>query len=246
MTAAAGAQRRPLASERTAAAGYPRRRERAHGGGDRARGARRARDRHEDVLQLRQRVRRRAQHAHLSRCASGSRARCRCSTQQAVELVLRFAEAVHLHVPPRSIFARKNYFYPDMPKDYQISQYEDPITVDGWLEIGDARGRHRTCAPRRGHRQDAAHRRRRSYPRSELLARRLQPRRRPAHGDREPARHPQRRAGARVRVGAARRARGRRRVRREVRRRLDAGRRQRVGSAARHARSSASRSKSRT
>ena len=58
---------------------------------------------------------------------------------QAVELVLRFAEAVHLHVPPRSIFARKNYFYPDMPKDYQISQYEDPITVDGWIEIGDAR-----------------------------------------------------------------------------------------------------------
>ena len=58
---------------------------------------------------------------------------------QAVELVLRFAEAVHLHVPPRSIFARKNYFYPDMPKDYQISQYEDPITVDGWLEIDDAR-----------------------------------------------------------------------------------------------------------
>ena len=58
---------------------------------------------------------------------------------QAVELVLRFAEAVHLHVPERSIFARKNYFYPDMPKDYQISQYEDPITVDGWLEIDDAR-----------------------------------------------------------------------------------------------------------
>ena len=44
---------------------------------------------------------------------------------------------------------------------------------------------------------------------AELLARRLQPRRRPAHGDREPARHPQRRAGARVRVGAARRAAGR-------------------------------------
>jgi aspartyl-tRNA(Asn)/glutamyl-tRNA(Gln) amidotransferase subunit B len=58
---------------------------------------------------------------------------------QAVELVLRFAEAVHLHVPPRSIFARKNYFYPDMPKDYQISQYEDPITVDGWIEIDNAR-----------------------------------------------------------------------------------------------------------
>src|SRR5262245_5564610 len=59
--------------------------------------------------------------------------------EQAVELVLRFAEAVHLHVPPQSIFARKNYFYPDMPKDYQISQYEEPVTVDGWIDIDGAR-----------------------------------------------------------------------------------------------------------
>jgi len=58
---------------------------------------------------------------------------------QAVELVLRFAEAVNLHVPARSIFSRKNYFYPDMPKDYQISQYEEPITVDGWIEIDGTR-----------------------------------------------------------------------------------------------------------
>jgi aspartyl-tRNA(Asn)/glutamyl-tRNA(Gln) amidotransferase subunit B len=54
---------------------------------------------------------------------------------RAVELALRLAEALHLHVPERSIFARKNYFYPDMPKDYQISQYESPITVDGWLDV---------------------------------------------------------------------------------------------------------------
>jgi aspartyl-tRNA(Asn)/glutamyl-tRNA(Gln) amidotransferase subunit B len=61
--------------------------------------------------------------------------------EQAVELVLRFAEAVHLEVPRQSIFARKNYFYPDMPKDYQISQYEEPITVDGWIDIeGDRIG----------------------------------------------------------------------------------------------------------
>jgi aspartyl-tRNA(Asn)/glutamyl-tRNA(Gln) amidotransferase subunit B len=58
---------------------------------------------------------------------------------QAVQLVLRFAEAVHLQVPTHSIFARKNYFYPDMPKDYQISQYEEPITVDGWIEVDGAR-----------------------------------------------------------------------------------------------------------
>ncbi len=59
--------------------------------------------------------------------------------EQAVELVLRFADAVHLHVPAQSIFARKNYFYPDMPKDYQISQYEEPVTVDGWIEIDGTR-----------------------------------------------------------------------------------------------------------
>jgi aspartyl-tRNA(Asn)/glutamyl-tRNA(Gln) amidotransferase subunit B len=58
---------------------------------------------------------------------------------QAVELVLRFADAVHLRVPEHSVFARKNYFYPDMPKDYQISQYEEPITVDGWIEIDGVR-----------------------------------------------------------------------------------------------------------
>jgi aspartyl-tRNA(Asn)/glutamyl-tRNA(Gln) amidotransferase subunit B len=59
--------------------------------------------------------------------------------EQAVELVLRFAEAVNLRVPETSIFARKNYFYPDMPKDYQISQYEEPITVDGWIEVDGER-----------------------------------------------------------------------------------------------------------
>jgi aspartyl-tRNA(Asn)/glutamyl-tRNA(Gln) amidotransferase subunit B len=59
--------------------------------------------------------------------------------ERAVEFALRFAESVHLHVPPRSIFARKNYFYPDMPKDYQVSQYEDPITVDGWIEVDGER-----------------------------------------------------------------------------------------------------------
>ncbi|TMK62875.1 MAG: Asp-tRNA(Asn)/Glu-tRNA(Gln) amidotransferase subunit GatB, partial [Actinobacteria bacterium] len=59
--------------------------------------------------------------------------------EQAVEFALRFAAALHFEVPERSIFARKNYFYPDMPKDYQISQYEAPILRDGWLELDGAR-----------------------------------------------------------------------------------------------------------
>jgi aspartyl-tRNA(Asn)/glutamyl-tRNA(Gln) amidotransferase subunit B len=59
--------------------------------------------------------------------------------ERTVEFALRFAEAVHLRVPEQSTFARKNYFYPDMPKDYQVSQYDEPITVDGWLEVDGGR-----------------------------------------------------------------------------------------------------------
>ena len=42
-------------------------------------------------------------------------------------------------MPERSIFSRKNYFYPDMPKDYQTSQYDEPITIDGWLDVDGER-----------------------------------------------------------------------------------------------------------
>ncbi len=61
--------------------------------------------------------------------------------EKAVEFALRVGEALHLRVPERSVFARKNYFYPDMPKDYQISQYDMPITIDGWLDVDGARVR---------------------------------------------------------------------------------------------------------
>ena len=55
----------------------------------------------------------------------------------AVELAMRIGTALQCDVRP-SIFHRKNYFYPDMPKDYQISQYDEPINVGGWLELPDA------------------------------------------------------------------------------------------------------------
>jgi aspartyl-tRNA(Asn)/glutamyl-tRNA(Gln) amidotransferase subunit B len=54
----------------------------------------------------------------------------------AVELAMRIGTALHCDVRPSS-FHRKNYFYPDMPKDYQISQYDEPINVGGWLELPD-------------------------------------------------------------------------------------------------------------
>ena len=55
--------------------------------------------------------------------------------ERAVELAIRLGLAIHATVNPVSVFARKNYFYPDLPKGYQISQYEDPIVSKGWLEI---------------------------------------------------------------------------------------------------------------
>jgi aspartyl-tRNA(Asn)/glutamyl-tRNA(Gln) amidotransferase subunit B len=55
--------------------------------------------------------------------------------ERVVEYALRLGEALEFSVPPSSIFHRKNYFYPDMPKDYQISQYDEPICVDGTLAV---------------------------------------------------------------------------------------------------------------
>jgi len=57
----------------------------------------------------------------------------------AVERAIQFGLAIGAHVAPRSIFARKNYFYPDLPKNYQISQFEIPVVQGGSLRffVGD-------------------------------------------------------------------------------------------------------------
>src|SRR6478609_5363430 len=55
--------------------------------------------------------------------------------RRAVELGARAALALGLHINSTSIFARKNYFYPDLPKGYQISQYDQPFSANGTLEI---------------------------------------------------------------------------------------------------------------
>ena len=59
---------------------------------------------------------------------------------RAVEFALRVALALNCEIQPLSVFARKNYFYPDLPKGYQVSQYERPLAVNGWLEIETAAG----------------------------------------------------------------------------------------------------------
>jgi aspartyl-tRNA(Asn)/glutamyl-tRNA(Gln) amidotransferase subunit B len=58
----------------------------------------------------------------------------------AVEMAVRAGLALNCTIAPNNRFARKNYFYPDLPKGYQISQYESPICQHGWIEIRDGSG----------------------------------------------------------------------------------------------------------
>jgi aspartyl-tRNA(Asn)/glutamyl-tRNA(Gln) amidotransferase subunit B len=60
--------------------------------------------------------------------------------QKAVEFATKASLAINCTVNPRSIFARKNYFYPDLPKGYQISQYDKPIAEHGWIIVPAAGG----------------------------------------------------------------------------------------------------------
>ncbi len=55
--------------------------------------------------------------------------------EQAVTMAVKFGMAIEAEIAPYSVFARKNYFYPDLPKGYQISQYELPVVGKGHLEI---------------------------------------------------------------------------------------------------------------
>jgi aspartyl-tRNA(Asn)/glutamyl-tRNA(Gln) amidotransferase subunit B len=74
---------------------------------------------------------------------------------RALDLALRASLALHLEVQERSRFARKNYFYPDLPKGYQISMFELPLATAGWLEI-EVEGARRRIAITRLHMEDDA------------------------------------------------------------------------------------------
>lgn len=75
--------------------------------------------------------------------------------EHAVALAVRFGVAIGATICPNSVFARKNYFYPDLPKGYQISQYEDPIVQQGTLDI-EVDGAPKTIRITRAHLEEDA------------------------------------------------------------------------------------------
>ena len=80
------------------------------------------------------------------------------ANETAIESTIRIGLALNCSIATWCRFARKNYFYPDMPKNFQTSQYDEPLCVDGYLDVevdGETvPGRHRAGAPRGGHRQE--------------------------------------------------------------------------------------------
>ncbi|MFO7679206.1 MAG: Asp-tRNA(Asn)/Glu-tRNA(Gln) amidotransferase subunit GatB [Chloroflexota bacterium] len=74
--------------------------------------------------------------------------------QKAVEYAMRVALALNCQVQQHNIFARKNYFYPDLPKAYQLSQYELPIGLHGWLDIELEDGASKRIRVRRVHMEE--------------------------------------------------------------------------------------------
>lgn len=76
--------------------------------------------------------------------------------QEAVRMAVKFGLAVDASVAPRSIFARKNYFYPDLPKGYQISQYELPVVKNGRITIELEEGETKTIGITRAHLEEDA------------------------------------------------------------------------------------------
>jgi aspartyl-tRNA(Asn)/glutamyl-tRNA(Gln) amidotransferase subunit B len=71
--------------------------------------------------------------------------------RRAVTFAVRVALALNCEIQPHNVFARKSYFYPDLPKGYQISQYELPLGRNGWLEITLDSGERKRVAVRRVH-----------------------------------------------------------------------------------------------
>ncbi len=75
---------------------------------------------------------------------------------EVVRMAVKFGLAINANISPRSVFARKNYFYPDLPKGYQISQYELPIVSKGEVTIQTEFGELKTIGVTRAHLEEDA------------------------------------------------------------------------------------------
>lgn len=76
--------------------------------------------------------------------------------EEVIRSAIKFGLAINAHIAPRSVFARKNYFYPDLPKGYQISQFELPIVSGGQVEIQLQDGTKKTINVTRAHLEEDA------------------------------------------------------------------------------------------
>ncbi len=76
-----------------------------------------------------------APNTHVCPVCSGMPGVLPVFNRRVLELAIRMGLAAHCKVAPRSIFDRKNYFYPDLPKGYQISQYETPLCLGGYIDL---------------------------------------------------------------------------------------------------------------
>src|SRR5213075_1581111 len=75
--------------------------------------------------------------------------------RKAVEFAVLAAMAINCHINQTSVFARKNYFYPDLPKGYQISQYDKPLAEHGWIQVPVGGGTKKICITRLHLEEDA-------------------------------------------------------------------------------------------
>jgi aspartyl-tRNA(Asn)/glutamyl-tRNA(Gln) amidotransferase subunit B len=76
--------------------------------------------------------------------------------RKAVEFAVLAAKAINCEIRETSVFSRKNYFYPDSPKGYQISQFDKPIAENGWIDVPDAEGSPKRIGVTRLHMEEDA------------------------------------------------------------------------------------------
>lgn len=92
-----------------------------------------------------------APNSHVSVVSLGLPGALPVVNQRAIEWAARTGLAINCRINPHSVFSRKHYPYPDLPKGYQITQYDQPLCSDGWVEIRTEAGQVRRIGIERLH-----------------------------------------------------------------------------------------------